>query len=155
MEKEVWTHSLEFISSMSMLLTKITNHFGPVTRWLLILIFLGKLKKLTVLLWLRFDSQVTVVTRASLLTALHWRIGGARGTRPPDQNFFIFMQFWGKIGQIIVGAPYKVGVPSGKSWIRHYSFSLKTSFPFNTGPYGGSENPLPSSNAHVRQISNF
>ena len=29
-------------------------------------------------------------------------LGGARYMQPPlDQNFFIFMQFWGKIGQIV------------------------------------------------------
>ena len=48
---------------------------------------------------------------------------GARGTRAPPlaQNFFIFMQFSGKIGQIIGWRPpFGVSAPSsGKSWIRH------------------------------------
>ena len=48
---------------------------------------------------------------------------GARGTRaPPVHNFFIFMQFSGKIGQIIGWHPPPFGVSapsSGKSWIRH------------------------------------
>ena len=32
-------------------------------------------------------------------------VGGARDTRPPAPNFFIFMQFSGKIGQIIGWCP--------------------------------------------------
>ena len=44
----------------------------------------------------------------------------ARDAPPPTQNFFIFMQFSGKIGQII-GWPPPLGLapPPGKSWIRH------------------------------------
>ena len=52
--------------------------------------------------------------------------GGSKGGRerrapPPAQNFFIFMQFSGKIGQIIGWRPpFGVSAPSsGKSWIRH------------------------------------
>ena len=49
--------------------------------------------------------------------------GGARDARPPPlaQNFFIFMQFSGKIDQIIGWRPPSgVSAPSsGKSWIRH------------------------------------
>ena len=48
---------------------------------------------------------------------------GARGTHPPflAQNFFVFMQFSGKIGQIIGWCPpFRVSAPSsGKSLIRH------------------------------------
>ena len=42
---------------------------------------------------------------------------GVRGTRPTPlaQIFFIFMQFSGKIAQII-----RVGAPSRKSWICHW-----------------------------------
>ena len=51
-------------------------------------------------------------------------IAVARGTRHPPpplvQNFFIFVQFSGKIGQIIHPPPFGVSTPScGKSWIRH------------------------------------
>ena len=48
--------------------------------------------------------------------------GGHEGCTPPlAQNFFIFMQFSGKIGQIIGWCPpFGVSAPSsGKSWIRH------------------------------------
>ena len=50
--------------------------------------------------------------------------GGCRGREgyapPMTQNLFIFMQFLGKIGQIIGWRPsYGFGTPSGKSWIRH------------------------------------
>ena len=50
--------------------------------------------------------------------------GGARDARPPlAQNFFIFMQFSAKIGQIIgwrPPPPFGVSAPSSeKSWIRH------------------------------------
>ena len=54
---------------------------------------------------------------------MQWRIYiGLRGMRAPPraQSFFIFMQFSGKIGQIIGWRP-PTGVgtpPSGKSWIR-------------------------------------
>ena len=44
--------------------------------------------------------------------------GGRKGHVPPplDQNVFIFMQFLGKIGQIIGWRPPGVGAPpSGKS----------------------------------------
>ena len=48
--------------------------------------------------------------------------GGTRGRMPPlTQNFFIFMQFLGKIRQIVGWHPlFRVGAPpSGKSWIHH------------------------------------
>ena len=48
---------------------------------------------------------------------------GGRGTRAPPlaQNFFILMQFSGKIDPIIGWRPpFGVSAPSsGKSWIRH------------------------------------
>ena len=49
---------------------------------------------------------------------------GCEGRTPPPplaQNFFIFMQFSGKIGQIIGWCPpFGVSAPfSGKSWIHH------------------------------------
>ena len=49
--------------------------------------------------------------------------GGREGRAPPlAQNFFIFMQFSGKIGQIIGWRPpFGISAPSsGKSWIRHW-----------------------------------
>ena len=57
--------------------------------------------------------------------------GGARDARPPlPRNVFIFMQFSGKIGQIIGWCPpFGVSAPSsGKSWIRHcIAFGTRTS----------------------------
>ena len=55
--------------------------------------------------------------------------GGARGTRAPPlaQNFFIFMQFTGKIDQIIGWRlPLGFAPSSGKSWIRHCTASTGT-----------------------------
>ena len=51
--------------------------------------------------------------------------GGREGRAPPlDQNFFIFMQVLGKIGQIIGWRPpFGVSAPSsGNSWIRHWTW---------------------------------
>ena len=52
--------------------------------------------------------------------------GGLEGRAPPAQNFSIFMQFLGEIGQILGWRPpLVVSVPStGKSWIRHWLFTL-------------------------------
>ena len=50
-------------------------------------------------------------------------LGGARDARPPSlgQNFFIFMQFWGKIlsnNRLALLRGWRT--PSGNSWIRHW-----------------------------------
>ena len=51
------------------------------------------------------------------------RIGGGPRTPPPlpGQDFFIFTQFLGKIGQIVGWHPPPEvdALPTGKSWIRH------------------------------------
>ena len=44
---------------------------------------------------------------------------GHEGRCPPAQNFFIFMQFSGKIDQIMDWSP------SVKSWIRHWKRKRK------------------------------
>ena len=72
-----------------------------------------------------FASLLTFDTHSFSVTDLR---GGREGRVPPlAQNFFIFMQFSGKIGQIIGWCPpFGVSAPSsGKSWIRHcFCFTL-------------------------------
>ena len=78
-------------------------------------------------------------SRKSVVHRRQWRFQGAQGRRtPPGQNFFIFMQFLGKIGQIVGWNPLRGWRPSGKYWVRHlkgttirYLFSLPFVFERN------------------------
>ena len=55
--------------------------------------------------------------------------GGVRDAHPSLGQNFIFMQFWGKLGQIVCWCSIQGWrPPSGKSWIRHWICFLLEGF---------------------------